>query len=509
MDRHPQVQTRGYRNIRNVTVTTKPKLSILHENIQSIGNKQIEVHLALKSDLKDIDVLCFTEHWLKEDCLKLIHIDQYKLVSYCSRTQHNHGGSCIYVVKNVCTKNLNCFQDISAEKDFEVSATELVDYNYIIVCIYRSHDDNFLIFLKNHEFILHTIQSRNKKPFLCGDWNLNFLVDNKKLQELQILLESYNMMNIVRSPTRITPSTVSLIDVIITNKDSPILSTAVIDLGFSDHHAQLVRIDTGKRNWSTKTIVRRQFTYNSIAEFKHLLSKEVWNDVYNCSDVNSSLEAFLDTFLHCFNIAFPLKKVNLRDWPNKIWLSNGLIVSSERLQTLNNLKRTVTLTDEALVYIANYQRIYERVLKEAKERENDRYVIESANRPKAMWRLINREIGNAPKNEQKLELKVGNKIISNPAEITDKLKSHFINTVKEMVKHNNNGSVNDLELTRPNSIFIYPVTDEEVISLTKSLKGKPTSGVDDVPENLVKQYIHLIKGPLSHLRCIPRFMENS
>jgi hypothetical protein len=45
-------------------------------------------------------------------------------------------------------KNLNCFQDISAEKDFEVSATELVDYNYIIVCIYRSHDGNFCIFLK-------------------------------------------------------------------------------------------------------------------------------------------------------------------------------------------------------------------------------------------------------------------------------------------------------------------------------------------------------------------------
>jgi hypothetical protein len=128
------------------------------------------------------------------------------------------------------------------------------------------------------------------------------------------------MMNIVRSPTRSTPSTVSLIDVIITNKDSPILGTAVIDLGFSDHHAQLARIDTGKRNWSTKTIVRRQFTFNSIAEFKHLLSKEVWNDVYNFSDVNSSLEAFLDTFIHCFNIAFPLKMVNLCDWPNKSWL---------------------------------------------------------------------------------------------------------------------------------------------------------------------------------------------
>jgi len=50
----------------------------------------------------------------------------------------------------------------------------------------------------------------------------------------------------------------------------------------------------------------------------------------------------------------------------------------------------------------------------------------------------------------------------------------------------------------PNSIFIYPVT-EEVISLTKSLKGKPIAGDDDIPENPVKQCIQLIKGPLAHI----------
>jgi hypothetical protein len=117
------------------------------------------------------------------------------------------------------------------------------------------------------------------------------------------------MVNTVRSPTGITHSTVSLIDIII-NKDSAILSTAVVDLGFSDHRTQLVRIYTGKRNWSTKTIFRRQFTFNSIAEFKHLLPNEVWNDVYNCSGVNSSLEAFLDTST-LFQYSIPIKKGKL------------------------------------------------------------------------------------------------------------------------------------------------------------------------------------------------------
>ena len=73
------------------------------------------------------------------------------------------------------------------------------------------------------------------------------MVNNKRLQELKNLLESYNMMNTVRSPTRITPLTESLIDVIITYKDISVISTVVIDLGLSDHLAQIVNINIGKK----------------------------------------------------------------------------------------------------------------------------------------------------------------------------------------------------------------------------------------------------------------------
>ena len=40
---------------------------------------------------------------------------------------------------------------------------------------------------------------------------------------------------------------------------------------------------------------------------------------------------------------------------------------------------------EDRIYIENYQRIYKRVLRETKKLENDRYVIESLDRTKAMW----------------------------------------------------------------------------------------------------------------------------
>jgi peptidase E len=64
----------------------------------------------------------------------------------------------------------------------------------------------------------------------------------------------------------------------------------------------------------------------------------------------------------------------------------------------------------------------------------------------------------------------------------NKQNSHFISTVKEFIKQKNNDSIYDLEIKHcPNSIFIYPVTEEEVINLIKGLKGKPNLGNVEIP----------------------------
>jgi len=91
------------------------------------------------------------------------------------------------------------------------------------------------------------------------------------------------------------------------------------------------------------------------------------------------------------------------------------------METPNNLKITFTCTRGDLIYIKYYQRKYKSVLRKAKKRENNRYVIKSTDRTRAIWRLSNREIGKAPENEEKLELRIGNKFISNPTEIKIKL----------------------------------------------------------------------------------------
>jgi hypothetical protein len=111
-----------------------------------------------------MDVLCFSEHWLKEEYIKLIIIDKFKLVSYFSRRTSDHGCSCIYVRQHLHTKEVHYLHGISKEKYNEMIEIELMDYNFIIVCVcvYRSPDGDCYTFLRSLELTFQKVQLRNK-----------------------------------------------------------------------------------------------------------------------------------------------------------------------------------------------------------------------------------------------------------------------------------------------------------------------------------------------------------
>jgi hypothetical protein len=50
---------------------------------------------------------------------------------------------------------------------------------------------------------------------------------------------------------------------------------------------------------------------------------------------------------------------------------------------------------ESLKYIHNYQLVFRKVIKEAKRREVDRLILSAKNKNKALWNIINTQIGNS------------------------------------------------------------------------------------------------------------------
>lgn len=74
---------------------TKVTTSIIHQNVQSLGNAVDRVNAML--NLHDsCEILCITEHWKSDKQLKKLGINNFHLVSMFCREEGKHGGSAIY-----------------------------------------------------------------------------------------------------------------------------------------------------------------------------------------------------------------------------------------------------------------------------------------------------------------------------------------------------------------------------------------------------------------------------
>jgi predicted outer membrane repeat protein len=242
---------------------------VLHQNICSFTAKTTELEVLLCSELKPVSVICLTGHWQSELKLNCTNITDFKLVRAFCGNSSEHGGSGIYVKNGLETKEISCSAGISEEKMFEMSLIELPEYKLLIVCIYRSPKE-FDKFLNKLETVIQKLLKKDKILILCGDWNIDSLSDNGDLNYLKDLLLWYNLINTVQSPTGITKSTSTLIDVMIINMKHYMEPTTVVDLGLSDHHAQLLPVLFQNHTDIDQQVLKRYFLEENIREFKSL-----------------------------------------------------------------------------------------------------------------------------------------------------------------------------------------------------------------------------------------------
>ena len=66
-------------------------IRLLHYNVQSLSNKLLDIAVILATDYYNINILCFTEHWLTDVQLQVLNIDDFKLVNNFSRATVHQG----------------------------------------------------------------------------------------------------------------------------------------------------------------------------------------------------------------------------------------------------------------------------------------------------------------------------------------------------------------------------------------------------------------------------------
>ena len=207
-------------------------IKLAHLNVRSLVNKVADLQNWLSNN--PYDLLGLSETWLTEDHSdSLFSIKGYK---FERRDRRTHGGG----VGCFISENSSYVRRLDLESDtLEIMWVELQRTNsssLFIGILYRK-PDNLSDFFDNLEHNLEKLYSVTNNVILLGDFNCNMLTDNNLSRKVLTLCTTMQMTQVISQPTRITPHSQSLIDLVCISDPlvDNIIKSGVQTAGLSDH----------------------------------------------------------------------------------------------------------------------------------------------------------------------------------------------------------------------------------------------------------------------------------
>jgi hypothetical protein len=117
-----------------------------------------------------------------------------------------------------------------------------------------------------------------------------------------------------------------------------------------------------------------------------------------------------------------------------------------------------------------------------------------------MWSIIKEQTGKSDKGNRHpgFTLTVGGKPTSRPEEVVDIFASHFTGIPAGPVFVGPNRVTTDIPLNN-SSIFLNPVSENEMRNIILSIKSKSSQGLDGIPSSIIRQCVDSLIAPLCHL----------
>lgn len=264
------------------TVNQEVTVKIINLNVQSLTNKLEKLEILLAEE--NPAVVSIVEHWCHPDQISNMATPGYDLVtSYCRPTRQN-GGTALYVNHKYEAQTIDV-QDFNIEMQFECCAIKFnaAGHKMMVLSIYHPPSGDVNLFLTQLSNVLE-FYNEYDRMFICGDFNINYLVDSTMKQLFDHMLLCYGLAVTSMEPTRVSTNrlgqtTVSKLDYILTNVNQTDCSARVFEAHFGDHrlcsltylildHSQVME------DKAPKYKEFRNFSDRNIDNLAHVLSRD-------------------------------------------------------------------------------------------------------------------------------------------------------------------------------------------------------------------------------------------
>ncbi|PNF31582.1 hypothetical protein B7P43_G00791 [Cryptotermes secundus] len=492
----------GFQSFPVGVVKPKYNLKIIHQNAQYLSNK-IEIFTEFLQSTTP-DILAISEHGLKEDEIHQCILGGYTLVSYFCRNEYKGGGIAIYSTSNmVQCKHLNWVTGKSIEKTLEVTGMEIMcdKIKLIILALYRSPSGVMNEFFNLLIDILQQLAQKDRYIILVGDLNINTMENGCGHKQLLDIINAYNMIMTINIPTRVTESTATIIDQIITNIPVNCYYTNVINSLLSDHYAQCITINITPPVLKRCYKVGRDLSDDNITCFCSYIQTETWMEVFNDNDIEIKWNSFYGIFNYYFNIACPKVRRNFASVNKATWINKDVVIARTKLRNLYDLYIQCKSQEYKNVYKA-YKKVYNTIIKTAKANHIQNIINRSINIPKALWKFVNRERDSLNnKLTGNINLFDGKQKVSCPNRTCNIFNKTFVETVNNLILDKNlihPQTINNIDSLK-DSFVLLEITEADLIKIIHSMANKKSAGLDDISPYLLKSCIPYIAKPLLEL----------
>ncbi|CAB3256978.1 unnamed protein product [Arctia plantaginis] len=192
---------------------------------------------------------------------------------------------------------------------------------------------------------------------------------------------------VVRDPTRISSSSASLIDLIIT--DSPRMCKSVSvhhNPVLSDHAMVILEFNIEKFREPPRYISKRSLHKIDQEKFCTDLKHISWNDIMALSDVDDQIQRFNEMLLNLFNKHAPLIRYKIYTRPTPWITQNVKLMMTIRDKALDRARKSNN--DAHLDYYRNLRNYVTGAIEREKTAFFNFYVNNNKDKPKQMWNQL-------------------------------------------------------------------------------------------------------------------------
>ena len=475
--------------------------SIVHQNIRGLlGKKELLADFILKNNIKIVGV---TETLLNDSIPSpFVNINGY---SFERRDRGASGGGVgVYIKSGV---------DYSRRLDLEQSNVELVCLEIFLqhtkpffVCVHYRPPNSSKHLNKNHienlQKMLTKLNNENKETIIIGDINVNYL-DKTSEKPIKELLALQGLIQCIKGPTRVTDTSETLIDVILSTKPEHLSSIKVIPTSLSDHHA----IGCVRKRSNTKlpfeTIKCRNYANYNPDELSHNLKHEDWDKVYATQHPEIAWSSMKEILLKNINHHAPIisKKVKGKISP---WLTQEIKTQMNYRDYLHRKFLKSKLANDFDSFKVQRNKVNSLVRK-AKNQHSQTLLNESANNPNRFWKTLKNIFPIKEKVSCSKTFIIDNIITTKAKTVASSFCSFFSNIASKLrsktlpLKNFIWAKPNHLHRITYNTFRFKQVTVMEVFKRLKKLSRQKASGPDDIPPNILKDVAMQIAKPLCYI----------